>query len=324
MVLAPHLGRDLSYVSEVDERVAVLDGNATGGTGEDADRMLGQAEVLLIGFPVLRDLAARAPKLRWAHHTQAGVSNLLHSDLWTSSVVLTSSRGFVSSTPIAEYAMAGVFYFARGLDTATNQQRDGTFTRDGYHMTSLRGATVGIVGLGGIGREVARIARGIGMHVIATRHSLTAPQDDDPDADVVLPPAGLHGLAAQSDYLVVCSQLTPETRGMIDASVLAAMKDGAVVINIARGEEIDETALIGALHSGRLRGALLDVYDGELSGRPAPRELRETPGILLTPHVSGAGERDGREPSKALFAENLRRYLVGEPLRNVVDRARGY
>jgi phosphoglycerate dehydrogenase-like enzyme len=123
---------------------------------------------------------------------------------------------------------------------------------------------------------------------------------------------------------VVCAQLTKETRGMIDGAVFAAMKPGSVLINIARGEEVDETALLEAIRSGHLRGALLDVYDGELAGRPPRPELLETPGILLTPHVSSVGDAVGAEPVRRLFADNLRRYLDGMPLRNLVDRTRGY
>jgi phosphoglycerate dehydrogenase-like enzyme len=324
-VLAPNLGTDLSYVTDVDQRVAVLDLNGTGGVGDEADRLLADAEVLLLGFPVLPDLGARAPKLRWAHHTQAGVSNLLRTDLWAlPSVVLTSSRGQVGTTTIAEYAVAGMFHFARGLDTATHQHDTGAFTREGYRMASLRDATVGIIGLGGIGREVARIARGVGMRVIGTRHSLTAPDRADPDAELVLPMGGLHDLVAQSDYVVVCSQLTPETRSMVDGSVFAAMKDGAVLINIARGEEIDEDAMLDAARSGRLRGALLDVYDGETLGKPPRPELFTTPGVLLTPHISPSGDRGMAPRLRGFFADNLRRYLAGEPLLNEVDRARGY
>ena len=138
-----------------------------------------------------------------------------------------------------------------------------------------------------------------------------------------MPASGLHELAAQSDFVVLCSQLTPETRGMIDASVFAAMKPGAVLVNIARGEEIDEEAMVEAVRSGHLRGALLDVYDGEGS-RPPRQELLDTPGIVLTPHLSTRGEPDMDGPPKQLFVENLRRYLDGQPLVNLVDRARGY
>lgn len=321
LIMAPNLGRDLSYVADVDPRVRVLDGNRP--DDDELGKLLGEAEVLLLGFPIYPDIARRAHRLQWAQHTQAGVSNLWSSDLWDSDVTLTSSRGLVGATTIAEYAMAGVFQFARGLDIALAQKQAGEFTRDGYRMVTLRGATLGVIGLGGIGREVARIALGVGMRVIATRHSITEPQHDVDGVELVLPASGLHEVAAQSDFIVLCSQLTPETRGMIDASVFAAMKPGAVLVNVARGEEIDEDAMVAAVRSGHLRGALLDVFDGEGS-RPPRQELLDTPGIVLTPHLSTRGEPDMDGPVKALFADNLRRYLDGEPLLNLVDRQRGY
>jgi phosphoglycerate dehydrogenase-like enzyme len=342
LVMAPHLGADHAYISQVDPRVEVLDGNrafraelveqkrAAGPIPPDApskeqrDRLLSEADVLLVAFPVPPRLVGRATSLRWAHHTQAGVSNLLRSDLWTSPVMLTSSRGAVSVTAIAEYGIAGVLHFARGLDTASRRAPTAVPSRADYHLTSVAGATIGIVGLGGIGREVARLARALGMRVVGTRRSATRTAVNLDGADLVLPAAQLLELAAQSDYVVVCSQLTPETEGMFDHQFFAAMKTGCVLINIARGEEIVEEALIDAIKSGHVRGALLDVYDGELAGKAPRPELLNLPEILLTPHVSGAGDTAGTEPVKRLFVDNLRRFLHDEPLLNLVDRSRGY
>ncbi len=335
-VIAPIVGRDLSFVSEVDPRVRVLDANfaapgrrpGPGGqaTAEPAPLadILARAEVLLVGYPVPAGLVARCPRLVWAHHTQAGVSNLAVTDLWDSAVTLTSSRGAMAATAIAEYAVAAAAHFARGLHEAARQKAAGQFTREGYHMLTLRGATMGVIGLGGIGQEVARLSRAAGMRVIGTRRSVTAPLTDSAEADLVLPASRIVEVAAESDFLVVCSQLTAETRGFINATVFAAMKPGAVLINVARGEEIDEDALIDAVTTGRIRGAVLDVYDGELAGRPPRPELTALPQVLLTPHISGNGDTSVAEPLRRLFADNLRRYLDGQPLRNVVDRARGY
>jgi phosphoglycerate dehydrogenase-like enzyme len=336
VVIAPILGRDLSFVSDVDLRVRVFDANfaaqghragsggpAAPGAGQ-LSAILAQAEVLLVGFPVPGNLIARSPRLVWAHHTQAGVSNLVGTDLWGSEVTLTSSRGAVAATAIAEYALAAAAHFARGLHEATRQKAAGQFTRHGYQMLSLRGATMGVIGLGGIGQEVARLSRAAGMRVIGTRRSVTAPLPDAGGADLVLPADRILEVAAESDFLVVCSQLTAETRGFINASVFAAMKPNAVLINIARGEEVDEDALVEAVTTGRIRGAVLDVYAGELAGRPPRPELTGLPQILLTPHISASGDMNMAEPLRRLFAENLRRYLDGQPLRNVVDRARGY
>jgi len=335
-VIAPILGRDLSFVSDVDPRVRVLDANfaAPGyragsggpgapGSGRLAD-ILAQAEVLLVGYPVPERLAARSPRLAWAHHTQAGVSNLAGTDLWASKVTLTSSRGAMAATAIAEYVLAAAAHFSRGLHEAARQKAAGQFTREGYQMLTLRGATMGVIGLGGIGQEVARLSRAAGMRVIGTRRSVTALLTGVDGADVVLPAEGILQVASNSDFLVVCSQLTAETRGFINARVFAAMKPDAVLINVARGEEVDEDALVDAVTTGRIRGAVLDVYDGELAGRPPRPELTGLPQILLTPHISANGDTNVAEPLRRLFANNLRRYLDGQPLLNVVDRARGY
>lgn len=342
LVMAPQLGADLGYVAAVDPRIEVLDGNAafaaelaelagssgagsgTGPTREERDALLAEAEVLLVGFPVPRGIAARAGSLRWAHHTQAGVSNLLGSDLWEAPVLLTSSRGAVAATAIAEYAIAGVLAFARGVTLAARQDPDRPLRREDCTLTMVAGATLGVVGLGGIGAEVARLGRLLGMRVVASRRSVRTPQEHTDGVDVLLPADRLHELVSQADVVVCCSQLTEETHHLFDAKAFAAMKPGAAFVNVARGEEVDEDALLDALSSGRLRGALLDVYDGEMAGRPPRRALLEHPGVFLTPHVAGGGDRGRGEPVKALFAENLRRYLTGEPLVNVVDRDRGY
>jgi phosphoglycerate dehydrogenase-like enzyme len=324
VVIAPFLGPDLQWIADVDPRVVVADGSALARGADGGERVLESAEVILVGYPVPPGIAQCAPRLRWVHHTQAGVSNLHGTDLWESGVILTSSRGAVAATGIAEYVMAGVSYFARGLDEAVRQKAGCEFHRSGYHLRPLTGAAIGVVGLGGIGREVARLARAAGMKVIATRRSVVTPQADNDGVDLLLPAADLLGLAAASDYVAVCAQLTTQTRGVLGARVFAAMKPGTVVINVARGELIDEDALVAALQDGRIRGALLDVYDGELDGRPPRRELVELSQVILTPHISAGGDPAGHEPAKLLFADNLRRYLDGQPLRNQVDRARGY
>jgi phosphoglycerate dehydrogenase-like enzyme len=335
-VIAPILGQDLSFVSNVDPRVRALDANfaAPGrrarpddSPAAGADRLaavLAQTEVLLVGFPVPAGLAALAPSLVWAHHTQAGVSNLAGTDLWDSEVTLTSSRGAVAATAIAEYALAAAAHFARGLHEAARQKAAGQFTRQGYQLRTLHGATMGVIGLGGIGQEVARLSRAAGMRVIGTRRSAAVPMPDADGADLVLPADRILEVAAQSDFLVICSQLTAETRGFINAPVFAAMKPDAVLINVARGEEVDEDALVEAVTAGWIRGAVLDVYDGELAGRPPRPELTALPQILLTPHISAGGDASMAGPLRRLFAENLRRYLDGQPLLNVVDRNRGY
>jgi phosphoglycerate dehydrogenase-like enzyme len=324
VVIAPILGHDFQWIRDVDPRIDVVDGNALTAGVEGGERLLESADVALLGYPVPPGIAGHAPHLQWVHHTQAGVSNLHGTDLWESGVILTSSRGAVGATGIAEYVLAGAYHFARGLHEATRQKAAGQFDRSAYRLRSLTGATLGVVGLGGIGREVARLARAAGMRVLATRQSVLTREHDADGVDLLLPAGELTELAAASDYVAVCAQLTPETRGMIGASVFAAMRPESVLINVARGELVDEDALVAALQEGRIRGALLDVYEGELDGWPPRPELVELPQVVLTPHISTRGDPEGVEPAKRLFAENLSRYLDGQPLLNRVDRNRGY
>ena len=324
LVIAPNLGSDLEWLRDVDPRLELLDGNALAQEIAGGEPLLERAEVILLGYPVPRGIVERTPHLRWVQHTQAGVSNLYDTDLWESPVMLTSSRGAVFATGIAEYVIAGAYNFARGLHEATRQKAADEFSRSDYALRALTGATIGIVGLGGIGAEVARLARAVGMQVVATRRSVESPQRDAEGVDLLLPASSVVELAAASDFVAVCAPLTPETEKMIGVEVLGAMKPHAVLINIARGEVIDEDALVAALQTGRIAGAVLDVYDGELAGRPPRHELMEFPQVVLTPHVSGRGDPSGLEPAKRLFVENLRRYLEGQPLLNLVDRSRGY
>ena len=199
---------------------------------------------------------------------------------------------------------------------------NGRLDRSHYKPMRIEGATMGVVGLGGIGTEVARLSKALGMRVIATRRSVTSPQHDVDGADLLLPSSGLKQLAAESDFVTVCPQLTQETLGLIDREVLAAMKPSAVLINVSRGEVLDEDALLEALASGGIRGAVVDVYEGEMDPRPPRPELFTSPNVLLTPHISAAGTGFDAELMD-LFVDNLKRYVRGEELLNVVDRARG-
>jgi glyoxylate/hydroxypyruvate reductase A len=340
LIIAPLMGRDLSPVRALEPAIRLIDGNAAfdafnqaqrsgdkptiAAKREALDALLAQAEVICLSIPVLREIAVQAPKLRWLHHTNAGVSNLWASDVWAAeNVVLTSGRGHVRPTAMAEYAIAGALQFARGLHDAYLDKPTGRLDRSHYQPMRIEGATMGVVGLGGIGSEVARLSKALGMRVIATRRSVTSPQRDVDGADLLLPPSGLKKLVAESDFVTVCPQLTQETLKLIDRDVLAAMKPSAVLINVSRGEVIDEDALLEALGSGGIRGAVIDVYEGELEGKLPRPELFTSPNVVLTPHLSAAGASSDTG-FMDLFVENLRRYVKGEELLNVVDRARGY
>ena len=300
-----------------------LAAGATGsGTREERDRLLAEAEVILGGWPFPLDLRARAPRLKWFHQRPAGASNLLVGDLWGSHVVVTTSRGSGNTLAMAEYAVAGILHFAKGLHRAAVDRGAGVFDHRAYRPLLLEDKTACVVGAGGIGLDVGKLCAALGMRVVGTRRH--------PHPDRPLPPgfselggAGdLDRFLPESDFVVICCQWTPETTRLFDKDRFAAMKAGGVLINVARGEIVDEEALADALQRDHLRGAALDVYVGEFERTPTPR-LWSDPRVLITPHISSASDRD-RHGVINLFCDNLRAYLEGEPLRNVIDWERGY
>jgi phosphoglycerate dehydrogenase-like enzyme len=292
------------------------------GTREERDALLAAAEVILGGWPFPRDLRARAPRLKWFHQRPAGASNLLVGDLWESDVVVTTSRGFGNTLSIAEYALAGILHFAKGFNRAAVDRDAGAFTHRAYRPLLLQGKTACVVGAGGIGRAVGRLCAALGMRVLGTRRQ---PQPNAP-----LPagfselggPGDLDRFLPDSDFVVLCCQWTPQTTRLFDGQRFSAMKSGSVLVNVARGEIVDEEALADALQRGHLRGAALDVYIGEFERKP-PSRLWANPSVLITPHVSAASDVD-QHGGIDLFCENLRAYLDGQPLRNVIDWERGY
>jgi len=294
----------------------------SGSSREERDRLLAGAEIVLGGFPFPLDLRARAPRLRWFHQLPAGASNLLRGDLWGTDVVVTTSRGHGNTRAMAEYVLASLLYFARGLHHASRDRQRHRFDHRAYRPLLLEGKTVCVVGAGGIGQEVGRLCAGAGMRVVGTRRR--------PGRDGALlagfsrleTPEHLHALLAESDAVAVCCQWTPETTKLIGADAFAAMKSGAILVNVARGEIIDEEALIAALAAGKLRGVALDVYVGEFEREP-DRRLWDDERVVITPHVSG-GTDVRQHRGIELFCDNLRAYLDGRPLTNVIDWTDGY
>ena len=292
------------------------------GTREERDRLLGEAEVMIGGFPVPPDLRARAPKLRWFHQRQAGASNLFDSDLWGSDVVATTSRGAANPLPIAEYAVAGILHFAMGLNRAAIDRAAGAFDHRAYRPLLVEGKTVCVVGAGGIGLEVGRLCAALGMRVVGTRREVQPGAPLPPGFSELGAADAIDRFLPQSDFVVISCQWTPETTGLFNKERFAAMKPGSVLVNVARGEIIDEDALYDALQQGHLRGVALDVYVGEFERPPAAR-LWQDERVLITPHISG-GSDESRHGGIDIFCANLRAYLDGQPLRNVIDWQRGY
>jgi len=346
LVIIPITDQGLKRIAAVDPKVNVIDGRGwfdeeiratwpqwtaerTVGnrknpsiTREERDRHLATAEIILGGWPFPLDLRSRSPRLRWFHQLPAGASNLLRGDLWGSDVLVTTSRGYGNTLAMAEYVLASFFHFARGLHLAYRDQRRHLFEQRAYRPILLQDKTVCIVGAGGIGQDVAGVCAGVGMRVVGTRRSLSSKETLPSHFSRLEGPDRLYELLRESDCVAVCCQWTPETTKLIGREAFAAMKPQAILVNVARGEIIDEEALLEALSQGRLRGVALDVYVGEFEHEP-DRRLWDDERVLITPHVSSGIERS-RHRGVELFCENLRAFLDGRPLRNQVDWERGY
>ena len=296
------------------------------------DGPLDDVEVMLRGrlpAETFDRILARAPELRWVHSATAGVERVLTPASRARGLTITNARG-VFSRPIAEYVMLMMLAAARRLPQLLELQAERTWQP--LEARELRDVTVGIVGLGSIGRAVGALATAFGCRVIATRRRAeegAAAADgagDEPFLgsvmlDRVLPPDRLPELLAEADFVVLAAPLTADTVGLIGEDAIAAMKPGAWVINVARGELVDEPALARALRSGRIGGAVLDTFREE--PLPAASPLYDLPNVILTPHTSWSSTRV-LDRSVDLFCDNLRRYAAGRPLVNVVDPSAGY
>jgi len=292
------------------------------GSRQERDRLLAEAEVILGGWPYPLDLRSRAPRLKWFHQRPAGASNLLRGDLWGSDVIVTTSRGAANALAIAEYAVSGVLHFAKGLHRAAVDHAAASFDARHYRPWLLEGKTVCVVGAGGIGEEVGRLCAALGMHVVGTRRSSAPHGSLPPGFSAIAGAAELDRFLPDSDVVAICCQWTPETDRLFTHARFAAMKPGGILVNVARGEIVDEDALAEALARDHLRGVVLDVYVGEFEHAP-PARLWSDPRVLITPHISGGSDAD-RHGGYSLFRDNLRAWIDGRPLRNVIDWERGY
>ena len=259
---------------------------------------------------------AMAPALRLLQMTSAGVDKL-DPAVWEQ-VTVCNGNG-ISAEPIAEHVIMMLLMLARNAPHLLRRQREHVWDR-GVSGREIAGMTLAIVGMGAIGSAVARRARALGLRVLAVRRSATR-RAADGCADEVYPPDELLRVLAQADAVVLATPLTAETRGLIGAAELAAMPPGSYLVNVARGAVVDEPALIAALAEGRLGGAALDVVAQE----PLPPEspLWEMENVIITPHSATRSDRSSERMAEFVCA-NLRRYLDGEPLQNVVDPRRGY
>ncbi|HEY8415772.1 MAG TPA: D-2-hydroxyacid dehydrogenase [Thermaerobacter sp.] len=295
--------------------VAVLPRRQAGEA--DLDRAFARAEVaFLFGGELTPERLRRATRLRWIQAAYAGVDRLLEAapDLRRHPALLTNARGMHAAT-IADHVFMFMLAWARRLPAYLEQQRRHQWKRQ--PTRELAGETLAVVGLGAIGREVARRALAFGMRVMGVRRR----PEPVPGVDPVVTPDRLREVLARAHWVVISAALTPETRHLIGASELAAMRRDAFLINVSRGAVVDEQALITALRDGTIAGAGLDVFADE--PLPPGHPFWEMENVLITPHTAG-NMRDYVGRAVDLFVENLTRFRRGEPLLNVVDKELGY
>jgi len=276
------------------------------------DDLLARADALLAWRPPAR-LGARAPRLRWIQSLTGGCEQWLGPDVPTHAT-LTCARG-THRVQMSEHILAALFLCSKDLAAIVLDQAQSRWRR--RVNPTLNGATLGILGLGAIGAEVARLASLLGMRVIGTKRE-PAPI---PGVERVLPPAETARVLAESDFVLLLLPSTAETRGLLNKAALAGMKSSAFLLNFGRGDLVVDADLVAAVRERRIAGAVLDVFTAE--PLPAEHAFWTTPGIVVLPHVGGLHPHRDTLVA-ALWRDNLERFVAGRPLLQVVDRARGY
>jgi phosphoglycerate dehydrogenase-like enzyme len=303
-------------------------------TAEEVGELVGAGCDVLLTFRVPNDIANRAHGLKWIQLLSAGADHVLGGPLKGSKIPVTTASG-IHATPIAEYTIASMLAYTHRIHLAIRAQIRREWMRSGAFMASvddIRGRTLGIIGYGSIGRETARLAAAFGMKVLALKrnprdradHGWSPEGVGDPDGKI---PARFFGpdereaILRESDYISVTLPRTDHTHKFIGEREFAAMKPGAYLVNIGRGEVIDERAMAAALAAGKIGGAGLDVFEHEPLEAGSP--LWDLENVILTPHISGAN-RGYMDRACELFAENLKRFAANRPLLNLVDPSLGY
>jgi phosphoglycerate dehydrogenase-like enzyme len=291
---------------------------AVGNDPEFVSTHARNADVIAVGSSegdLLRLVFPLAERVRWVHSMSAGVEKIVFREFIESPVPLTNGKG-IFTPALAEFAMAVILFFSKQLRRLVRSQQAGRW--DQFDIEVIRGQTLGIVGYGDIGRESARLARAHGMKIVAVRRN---PGQPDSEIERIYGPHQLREMLAVSDYVLVATPLTDETRGMIGEAEVGAMKPTAVIINLGRGPVIVESALVAALEAKRIGGAALDVFDQE--PLPDGHPFYGLDNVLLSPHSADhtAGWAD---LGMNVFLDNFERFTNGQPLLNIVDKKAGY
>lgn len=271
------------------------------------------SEVLYAGI-FNKDILSEADCLKWVHGHWAGVENFLFPEMLKSDILLTNSRG-IHRTQVSEHAMSFILAWTRRLHKFMRYQLKAQWQR--MELDQVWAKTVGIIGLGDIGCEIAAKAKAFNMNVIG----LDVRKIQPPHVDEMLPPDKLPLLLQRSDFVVITVPLTSKTIGLIGKEELRLMKETAVLVNISRGRIVKEGELVKALKEGLIAGAALDVFETE--PLPPASELWKMENVILTPHVAGTSPYYNQR-AVPIFIENLKRYLEGKPLINLIDKEKGF
>jgi len=280
---------------------------------------IGDTDIFL-GWSLRPGQFAKAKELRWIHSTAAAVHQLMSPELATSDVLVTNARE-VHGQVVAEHAIAVIFALAKRLPDAMRHQQKREWAQSEMWKQGVRevtGSTLGLIGMGTIGRETAKRARPLGMRVLAVREH---PEKGSDEAEQVVGFQDLDSVLKQSDFVVLAAPLTPKTQHLMNGARLAQMKPTAFLINVSRGPLIDDAALIAALRQNKIAGAALDVFAEEPLPTDSPYWALEN--CLITPHTAAVTDKLW-ERHYVLFTENLRRFLAGEPLKGIVNKSLGY
>jgi D-2-hydroxyacid dehydrogenase (NADP+) len=282
---------------------------------EHAGEYIADTDILVTwGWADIRPLYLAAPKLKWVHALSAGVEKLTFPEIQSSDTILTNSKG-IHGIPVSEHVFSLMLAFTRGLNLFIRQQTAGVWNR--VPTDEIHEKTIGIVGLGSIGRELAKKAKGLGLDVVAVKREMTT----EMFVDKLFKPEQLDEMLAISDFVVVALPLIEETKNLFDMKKFAAMKPSAYFINIARGPIVNENDLAAALEQGLIKGAGLDVFEHE--PLPATSPLWQRSDVIITPHVAALSPYYLDRAVK-LFIDNLTRFTHGREMLNIVDKVKGY
>jgi phosphoglycerate dehydrogenase-like enzyme len=317
LFICPPTSKFLTALKPLPPKTKIIVGDTPEAFSKEARA---EANVVLFNGslgPILQKIYPDLPNVEWLHCLSAGLDAVLTPEMVQIPIPLTNSRG-VYARSLSEFALAGMLYFAKNLNRMREAQRAQKWEQ--FDIQELHGAVLGIVGYGEIGRRTAERAKSFGMqvHILRRRPALTT---GDPLVDRVYSADELDSLLAASDYLLVSTPLTAETRGMLGAAQLERMKSSGVLINLGRGPVLVEAALIDALREQKIRGAVLDVFDQE--PLPAGHPFYSLDNVLLSPHCADH-TATWMEEAMQLFLENLELFRAGKPLKNLTDKRSGY